>query len=237
MTDASTQDHAAPVSDTPAPDAAAPEQASAAPAQDIDNLLSEFDAGVKPEPADDPAAIESLMDDTARAEEAAYAAGANFDAAYYVARNDQLADLNNRFNGLMRYLDDQADGQAIMAQASEAIADVDGLPPNFIERFLASEYHINAELKQAWDNRYASAEHQDHFKWALKHTLKKLSKEARDAAALAAGSDVYESRMAVAAAMRGGSGSPPPSKPPDIGKMSDAEFRQYGLKQFGYDPL
>ncbi len=44
---------------------------------------------------------------------------------------------------------------------------------------------------------------------------------------------VTEDRAAVVAAVRGASTKAPVEKPPNLGQMSDAEFRQY-TRQFGF---
>jgi hypothetical protein len=82
------------------------------------------------------------------------------------------------------------------------------VPEDFARKWLTYEYHVDPQLREAWDNRRASHDHDAYASSVIKRALKKLHKEASripDAHAT-------EDRAAVVAAMRGASNSPPPAE-------------------------
>ena len=90
---------------------------------------------------------------------------------------------------------------------------------DFARRWLTAEAVLNGRLRDSWDQRYNSAQHQREAERAVER--------ARDAFVQSLKSmpdrEATLDRMAVSAAVRGTS-APPPETPPNYGDMTDAEF-------------
>jgi hypothetical protein len=112
------------------------------------------------------------------------------------------------------------------------IADFDHLPADFAERWLRAEYSIDPELHHAWNNRYESA---DTMRWAqrcVRHALDRLLKAAKHVP----DPEATDTRAAISAAMLRGSGTRPPTGPPDYSRLSDTEFREAVKTEHGFTP-
>jgi hypothetical protein len=53
---------------------------------------------------------------------------------------------------------EKVDYDEVLSVAKSRLDGMDHLPEDFAQRWLLSEYQINHELQQAWDNRYANEE-------------------------------------------------------------------------------
>lgn len=214
MVDETTGDGQSAEAVTPAP---------AAPQDGFDAALKEYDeANVKPDTSPAPAS-----DPATRAQETRE----QLDAVRQLGELRQWA-VGVEGERLARREKEDADW--VIAQGNKIAAEFDNLPTDFAERWLRAEYSIDPELHHAWDNRYESADAMRWCKRCVRHALDRL----RGAALKVPDAETTSTKAAIGAAMlRGGSGKPPPSGPPNYSQMTDGEFRDAVKKEHGYTPL
>jgi hypothetical protein len=127
-----------------------------------------------------------------------------------------------------------ADLQNIISMATNELSDLEGLPADFGERFLMSEYIKDAGFKSAWDSRYADDGAFQH----AERTIQRKFRAMRKAATSQIDPHVSADKAMVTAAVRAGSqAGPPPRSAPNYGTMSDSEFADRIQKDFGFRPL
>ena len=185
---------------------------------DIDALLSEFTSANKPNA--DPAAVPPQSPNT------------HWDKANAVTMDKWLelameSDKNKLIlEAFLRNHQQQADAQQERADFEEVLSEandyLEGLPvaEDFAKRWLLAEVQLNPMLKEAWEYRRASPEHQAH---AVK-VIRRMFKDMRRSAEHTPDPVATEDRAAVTAAVRGASQMAPPAKAPNYSKMSSNEL-------------
>ena len=120
-----------------------------------------------------------------------------------------------------------ADTAEVLAMANDQLEGMKHLPPDFAKRWLYSQYAMDDELKEAWDNkRNENGEVNAAARAVVNRALKKMVQEARK---VPTREDLIatEDREAVTAAVRGASSKMPPAKAPNLSRMNDQEFADY----------
>lgn len=125
------------------------------------------------------------------------------------------------------------------ALMKEAIKATQGLPlpgekGDFERRWLMAEYQLNADFKEAWDQRYDSDSANARCASVMKRALKSLAGVAKNAPDPVA----TEDRALVTAAVRGGTNAPPPAETDAsyrrrVERMTDAEFNRMRDEMIG----
>src|SRR5262249_43473184 len=105
-------------------------------------------------------------------------------------------------------------GDAMLKEAGHAVGD------DFTRRWLMAEAQLTPGLAAAFDSRNQSADHQRQWAKLEKKAYERLLKSARSQP----DPDITANRIAVAAAVRGASGTAPPEPPKDYANMSHVEF-------------
>jgi hypothetical protein len=200
--------------DVPAPEADAP----AAPADELDQLLAEFDQGTaQPEQSVNPAAAnerERAVAENLRAITEGYAID---------ARRQQL----------------QTEAQALQMEidrkdALSAFAEIrGGLPPELfddatVDAWVSARGASDPAIQAAWQNRAADPR-------TYQRTLNKLASEFGEKFRRYEPESEVD-HAAVALAVKNSGGRAPPEPPPNLGRMSDSEYRQHVRDNYGYDP-
>jgi hypothetical protein len=116
---------------------------------------------------------------------------------------------------------DLADFEGVVGRADEMLKDGEfPVGKEYARRWLIAESQLHPELAAAFDNRNRSAEDFRRYQRIEKRAFDKLYKSAKAEPDPIATSD----RRAVAAAMRGSSGTAPEAKPIRYGDLNDADF-------------
>jgi hypothetical protein len=129
------------------------------------------------------------------------------------------------------------DANAAIEHGRKNIADLEGLAPDFADRWLRNQVAIDPELHDAWNRRYESREALNWCRRCVRHAMNRLYREAKSESERIAGIAVTEDRSAIIASMMRGTGQPPPSRPPDLTGMTDQQLREYTEKTFGFSAL
>ncbi len=127
---------------------------------------------------------------------------------------------------------EKTDFSQVLGVANSRLHDMKHLPEDYAKRWLFSEYNIDSELQQAWDDRYESPEKTEHARKVVERALRRMEKEAKRVPTpedLLATAD----RAAVAEAVRGASHRAPEPKAPSYGRMSDGEFAAARIRARG----
>jgi hypothetical protein len=124
---------------------------------------------------------------------------------------------------------EKADFEKVVDAASERLKEFPHLPKDFAHRWFVSEATMNPELRRAFDHRNDSPQARAFAERAFKRAVNPLYETARKQPDANATAD----RNAVAAAMKGYTGSPPPEQPVNIGNLSNAEFNQLIREKYG----
>lgn len=118
---------------------------------------------------------------------------------------------------------EKADFEEVMSEASDYL---EGMPvaEDFAKRWFLAEYQLNPMLKEAWDHRRDSGQHQAHAVSVIRRMLKQMHKSA----ASTPDAHATEDRALVNAAMRSASRVAPAesgeSYAKRVSRMSNAEF-------------
>ena len=196
---------------TPPAEAAQPEMTnSEARAENLDNLLSEFDATAPLKPQSEAA----QNDDSLRLNEPLTQEHAILD---YLSAIEQERQIER----------DKADFELVVQEASKAVANAPNLPKDYarlrMEQWAKNEYATNEEFRAAWDNRHSGNEAASLVTRTVNKAIGSLQKEV---AAMPKPIDLEATadRDAVSAAVRAAGGKIPPEQPPDYANMSDREL-------------
>lgn len=206
--------------------------------EDIDSLLAEFDAKAKSKaPANDPGAAEApavprdapidtsglSADELMRLE-----LGAISNRAILQSVLDHQITQQEQQHQEYLQRQEKSDFEMVVGMASDHLEDLP-VPEDFAKRYLAAEYQMNPELKQAWDHRRDSPEHDDYASRVIKRVFKQMRKSASRIPDLQA----TEDRAAVTAAVRGAGGRVPEAAAPNFDRMTDNEFAATKDRMFG----
>lgn len=154
-----------------------------------------------------------------------------------------ILQLQMQSDAQARFINDLQQHYAVQAHVQQSQADfkmildmaegeLEGLPvpDDFAKRYLVAEYQLNPELKDAWDHRRDSREHDQR----ASHLLRKEFKKMREAARRIPDQQATEDRAAVTAAVRGSSRyAPELPPPPNFRRMTDSQFAQEKDRLFG----
>lgn len=212
-------------------------------ADDLDSLLSDYDAAMAPAaktpPADTPAAAEAPseqlgpnglplgewkppVDPEREAED--------------LRRDVELRAVSRwaeSMDAKQRVERDQKDFAAITAAAKNEIKELGKiLPENYAEIWFRNQLSIDPVFLKTMNNRYTDETSTHRAEHLAKKMIKQLYEEVRSLPDQGA----TEDRELVASAVRGTSAKAPPSPPPNYGNMSDGEFKADVNKNFGFDP-
>lgn len=223
-----------------------------APADELDGLLSEFDAASAPKPeapapvAAEPTAPqplppsfqERLLQSVAdRDRRIAEASKPKHDApAPSTAESQELAELRNWASGIeaeRAAQREKADAEVVFAKAHEVAVEIaPWLPPDMARAWIVNEAMTDPALSSAWENRHASPEAAGIAQRQIDRALRKLGKHLRSMP----DPNTTEDRNLVTAAVRGASGPPPPERQPDYAKMYDnGAFKAVMKEKYGID--
>ena len=104
--------------------------------------------------------------------------------------------------------------------------------PDARARVLAQQ-NIEASMRQMWETAFPDP--QQHRAAASAYVRKALDRMHKEARRPRIDPDVTADRLAVVQAMRGASSSkPPPEPPPNLGRMSEGEFRRHTMERYGF---
>jgi hypothetical protein len=104
--------------------------------------------------------------------------------------------------------------------------------PDARARVLAQQ-NIEASMRQMWKTAFPDP--QEHRAAASAYVRKALDRMHKEARRPRVDPDVTADRLAVVQAMRGASSSkPPPEPPPNLGRMSEGEFRRHTMEKYGF---
>lgn len=192
---------------------------------DLDSLLQQFDnekAGVGRQPAETPQ--EPSSESTVPEHPAA--SRLNEDEIHRLALQagqDRalIEDLlrTQHFNEMRRQ--ETADYGSLLKEANQYLKGA-AVTEDYADRYLRSEYELNPEVKQAWDQRYDSAEAKSHCDRVLKKTLTTMAK----AVSRIPDRQATEDRELVAAAVRGTGRVAAPDAAPNYSRMSSKELEK-----------
>lgn len=125
--------------------------------------------------------------------------------------------INQHFTEMRRQ--ETADYQSLLKEAHQYLKGA-AVTEDYADRYLRSEYELNPEVKNAWDQRYDSAEAKARCDRTLKRTLNNMAK----AVSRIPDRQATEDREAVTAAVRSASTKAPEGKAPDYGRMTDRDL-------------
>ena len=117
---------------------------------------------------------------------------------------------------------ERADFAEVLSEGASWLEDLPsvGDPQAAAQRWILSEAQLDPRLADAWEHRRDSKEHQQYAVRLINKAFSKMRSEL----AHRPDPELTADKWAVAAFMRGGSKTPPPSTPPDYSKMTDAQF-------------
>jgi hypothetical protein len=206
--------------------AAAASSTPAAP--DLDQLLAEFDQDIaaqpKPEQQQRDQQGVDLLDQILN--EPAQQQPSNGEVEARAKELYEQAERERRF-----WQDHDEAFNRVIAQDERALAYFGGLGANEVRNWMMLRAYDDPQFRNAWFNQK-----QDPRSWMVAHTLalRELRRELEHREALVAGREVAEDRALVAASMRGsGAKMNVAEPPPNLGQMSENEFRSYKA-QFGF---
>lgn len=200
-------------------------------ADDIEALLSEFEAGR--------GANASATDATAA--ESAAPARVNLNDVRAFSDDDMLKlsmDVmvqRARTDAVLQQYQQERWQQQESADFAEVLSEageyLNGLPvaEDFAKRWFLAEAQLDPNLKEVWDHRRDSPEHQAYAVRALKRAFKKMQHSAKRTP----DPHATEDRAAVTAAVRGAGGRVPDSVRPNYERMNPAEFAAEKDRLFG----
>lgn len=130
---------------------------------------------------------------------------------------------------------EEVDFAEVLSVAKDQLDGMRHLPDDFARRWLVSEYNLDKELMEAWDNRYEDEGATNHARAVVRRALKKMVKAARE---VPTPEDLLatDDRAMVTAAVRGASTKAPSEQAPDFAGMSNAQYREEHKKRYGYFP-
>jgi hypothetical protein len=187
---------------------------------DLETLLSEFGKGPPAQadgaPAEKAAPDWSKLDGVSRSEWLQLAIASDTNKLI-------LQSFLDHHQQQQKIQQEKADFEEVM---SEALDYLEGMPvaEDFAKRWFLSEYQLNPMLKEAWDHRRDSGQHQAHAVSVVRRMLKQMHKSAANTPDPHASED----RALVNAAMRSASRVAPAetgeSYAKRVSRMSNAEF-------------
>lgn len=206
-----------PQENTPAPQGNEPSQDG----PDLEALLSEFGDGASAQsdslPAEKAVSDRNKLDGVSRSEWLQLAIESDTNKLI-------LKSFLDHHQQQQKIQQEKADFEEVMSEASDYL---EGMPvaEDFAKRWFLSEYQLNPMLKEAWDHRRDSGQHQAHAVSVVRRMLKQMHKSAANTPDPHASED----RALVNAAMRGASRVAPAesgeSYAKRVSRMSSAEFQ------------
>lgn len=225
---------------------------------DIDSLLAEFDASVKPQAPEQPAPQDPPANGKANGNGESHAAptspksgkSAQDLLADMQALRERAADQGER-QALINFAEatneelnllraerqaeiDRSDFATITENLQSNIDDVT-VPDSYVRNYLLAEAELDPELARAWQNR-RSEEGYGAFMSKIKQVEKKMHRELK----MRPDPEATADRMAVVAAMNGGRGTPAPENNASyerrLSRMSPREYADHVEQEHGYRP-
>jgi hypothetical protein len=132
---------------------------------------------------------------------------------------------------------EQKDTEAYVAKVDEKIAHFN-LPKDFSDRWLTTQWVKDPNVRWAWENRNNTTldlRQQVAVRAILLRTQDQCYEAAKEVASL--DREATADREAVTHAMRGASAKVGHEPPPNLGRMTDGEYRKWVQDNFGYTPL
>jgi hypothetical protein len=196
-------------------------------ADDLDQLLADFDASFD-------ASISRTPDPTPSSPELQALARAPQQEHQYAPQNSENEALLNRVNQIEVAHAVEKAGRDLAALTNEVRGDLDPhmFTQDFITNWVDSRARQNVALQGVWLRREQEPE-------SYRAAVKMLTKEFHRTFKAAPDPQATADREAVVAAvLRAGASSSRPEEPPvRYGRLSNAEFRADIREKFGYDPL
>jgi hypothetical protein len=199
---------------------------------DLDSLLADYDAGTR-ESLDRSAAnapigsLDELFDErhTKLREQAAYSSQIADEAKQQVEALTRLQQEMANQEYRKKHEADLSD----LVRTVRGSVDSDRFPDEIVQAWIDAQAQKNAEWQSAWLQRAENPR-----QW--QQVEAKLCRAFASSAMAVIDPALTEDRAIVAAAVRGASrNGVPEAPPPNFGRMSDRELRQYTLDNFGYD--